>query len=120
MEQEIIDVPSSSAAELESMRRLTHILYGLHTLAWFSGGTFAVIAVIINYIKRGDAPNALIRGHHDYQIRTFWWTVAWLVITAPLWLLFIAPGWVAYSVIFLWYLYRFLKGWWRFAENKPV
>ena len=35
-------------------RTVMHVLYGLHTVAWASMGTLAVIALIINYIKRGD------------------------------------------------------------------
>jgi uncharacterized membrane protein len=27
---------------------------------------------------------------------------------------------VAWSLIGLWYLYRYIKGWWRFAENRPM
>lgn len=120
MSNEVIDVKATSAEDEQNARRLMHVLYGLHTLAWFSGGTFAVIAVILNYIKRDDDPNEFIRGHHNYQIRTFWWTIAWCVIAAPLWLLLVVPGMVAYSIIFLWYLYRFLKGWLRFTDNKPA
>ena len=100
-------------------RLVMQILYGLHTLAWFSGGTMAVVAVIINHIRRADEPDALYREHHRYMIATFWWTLAWLVLLAPLWLLFIVPGWAAYFVVLLWYLYRCIKGWLRFNAGRP-
>lgn len=99
-------------------RTLMHILYGLHTLAWFSLGTLAVIALIVNYIKRGDELDALYLSHHNYMIRTFWWTMLWLVLTSPLFLLFILPGIAAWTIVGLGYLYRCLKGWWRFNENR--
>ena len=63
-----------------SDRTIMHVLYGLHTLAWFSGGVFAVIALIINYLRRADESDPLYIGHHSYMIRTFWWTLAWLVL----------------------------------------
>ena len=100
-------------------RLLMHVLYGLHTLAWFSGGMLAVVALIINYIRRTDDPDPLYQAHHRYMSSTFWWTVLWLLVLAPLWLLFIVPGWLAYLAVLLWYLYRCLKGWLRFRDNRP-
>lgn len=99
-------------------RMVMQILYGLHTLAWFSGGTFAVVALIINYIRRADELDAHYREHHSYMIVTFWWTLVWLVLLAPLWLLFILPGSIAYFVVLLWYLYRCIKGWLRFNAGR--
>ena len=31
-------------------RTVMHVLYGLHTFAWFSAGMLAVIAVVLNYV----------------------------------------------------------------------
>ena len=102
-------------------RLVMQILYGLHTLAWFSGGTLAVVALVVNYIRRADERDALWRAHHSYMIATFWWTLLWLVLLAPLWLLFIFPGWIAYFGVLLWYLFRCVKGWLRFnGERLPV
>ena len=70
-------------------RVVMHILYGMHTIAWASMGTFAVIALIVNYIKRADEQDPLYLSHHSYMISTFWWTILWLVVTSPLWLLII-------------------------------
>lgn len=100
-------------------RTLMHILYGLHTVAWASMGTLAVIALILNYVKRSDESDAVYVSHHNYMIATFWWTVLWLVVTSPLWLLFFFPGAIAYAIIGLWYLYRCLRGWLRFANGRP-
>lgn len=105
-------------AKTSGDRTIMHIVYGMHTVAWASLGTLAVIALIINYIRRGDELDPTWREHHSYMIRTFWWTLLWLVVTSPLWLLFVFPGWAAYTVIGLWYLYRCIKGWMRFASHK--
>jgi uncharacterized membrane protein len=100
-------------------RAVMHVLYGLHTLAWLSMGVFAVIALIANYIKRADEHDAVYSSHHNYMIATFWWTVLWLALAAPLWLLLFFPGAVAYTIIGLWYLYRCLRGWLRFSDGRP-
>jgi uncharacterized membrane protein len=105
-------------AKTDGDRTVMHVLYGLHTLAWFSAGTFAVIAVFINYLRRADEADPLYVDHHTYMIRTFWWTLLWLVLLSPLWLLFFIPGAVAYSIVWLWYLYRCIRGWMRFSGNR--
>jgi uncharacterized membrane protein len=101
-------------------RTIMHVLYGLHTLAWFSGGIFAVIALIINYVRRADESDALYIDHHNYMIATFWWTLLWLVVLSPLWLLLVLPGAIAYGIVWLWYLYRCIRGWLRFDSNRPT
>lgn len=112
--------PGSSSAQAQGPRLLTHVLYALHTLSWFSLGVFSVIAMFINYIKRDDLPNNFYLSHFRWQSRSFWYTLAALVLTLPLWLLFVFPGWAAWTVIGFWYLYRFVHGWWAFAENRPM
>lgn len=99
-------------------RTLMHILYGLHTVAWASAGALAVIALILNYVKRSDEHDAVYVSHHNYMIGTFWWTLLWLAVTSPLWI-FVIPGWIAWTIIGLWYLYRCLRGWMLFAKGRP-
>jgi uncharacterized membrane protein len=99
-------------------RTVMHILYGMHTIAWASMGTLAVIALIVNYIKRSDEPDLIFAAHHTYMINTFWWTILWLVVSSPLYLLLVLPGALAWTVIGLWYLYRCIKGWLRFNDNR--
>lgn len=98
-------------------RAIMHVLYGLHTVAWLSLGTLAVIALVANYIKRGDESDPLYLAHHNYMIATFWWTVLWLVVTLPLYLLIFWPGALAHTIVGLWYLYRCIRGWLRFAKG---
>lgn len=123
MNPDVIDVPGpyrSNDLERQNLRLLTHVLYGLHTASWFSAGLFSVIAMVINYAKRPDLPDAFFRSHFRWQARTFWFTLLWLVLTMPLFLLFWIPGVVAWAVIGFWYLYRFLRGWWNFAEDRAM
>jgi uncharacterized membrane protein len=105
-------------AKTSGDRSVMHVLYGLHTVAWASLGSLAVIALIVNYIKRGDETEPVYLRHHNYMIATFWWTVLWLTLTSPLWFFFVLPGLVAWSIVGLWYLYRCLRGWLRFADNR--
>ena len=109
---------ATTPVHTDNDRTVMHVLYGLHTVAWASAGMLAVIALVVNYIKRGEEVDPLYNAHHNYMIRTFWWTIFWLVLCSPLWLLFLLPGMAAYTVIGLWYLYRCIKGWLRFTDNR--
>ena len=109
---------ATTPVHTDNDRTVMRGLYGLHTVAWASAGMLAVIALVVNYIKRGEEVDPLYNAHHNYMIRTFWWTIFWLVLCSPLWLLFLLPGMAAYTVIGLWYLYRCVKGWMRFTDNR--
>ncbi len=113
-------IPQGQAQPHQGLRTLTHVLYALHTLSWISVGSLSVVAMIINYIKRPDLPDDFFRSHFRWQSRSFWFTFLWLALTLPLWLFFIVPGWAAWALIGLWYLYRFLRGWWVFTENRAM
>ena len=102
------------------LRLVTHVMYGLHTLSWLSGGLFAVVAVVINFVKRNEVPDAFYASHFRWQWRSFWFTLLWLVVTAPLWLIFVFPGYAAWFIVGIWYLYRFIRGWWAFVERRPM
>jgi uncharacterized membrane protein len=111
--------PAPASNERSNLTLLMHIMYGLHTASWFSGGVFSVIAIILNYAKRADLPDEFFRSHFRWQARSFWFTLLWLVIAAPLWTL-LWPGAFAYSIVGLWYLYRFVRGWWSFTEGRAM
>ena len=99
-------------------RSTMHVLYALHTLAPFTMWALSIVAVIVNYVKRSDENDALYARHHGYMIRSFWWALLWLVLTSPLFLVFWIPGALAWTIIAIWYLYRYIKGWLRFNDNK--
>ena len=94
-----IVIPGTQASQRSELHLLTHVLYGLHTLSWFSAGAFSVIAMIVNAVKRPDLPDDFYRSHFRWQARSFWFTVLWLALTSPLWAFFVFPGWVAWSLI---------------------
>ena len=64
----------------DSNRTLTLILYILYIVAIFSGGLLAVIALIINYVKRSDVRGSIFESHFTWQIRSFWWYLFWNIV----------------------------------------
>jgi uncharacterized membrane protein len=105
-------------AKTPADRTVMHVLYALHTLAPFTMWTLAIVAVIVNYVKRGDESYPLYARHHSYMIATFWWALLWLLLTSPLYLLLLLPGVIAWVLVGAWYLYRYLRGWLRFNDNQ--
>ena len=44
--------------------------------------------------------------------------LSWLVLSLPLFFLYVLPGLLTYAVVGVWHLYRSLKGWMRFADRR--
>jgi uncharacterized membrane protein len=92
----------------------------------FIFGWPSIIAVIINYVKRGDARGTWLDSHFSWQIRTFWWAVLWsaLVFFAglPLTLVIIGFGvWaIGFFILGVWAIYRIAKGWMSLNDRRPV
>lgn len=61
-------------------RTLTLILYILYIVAIFTGGLLAVIALVINYVKRSSVRGTIFESHFTWQIRTFWWYLIWNIV----------------------------------------
>ena len=99
-------------------RSMMHLLYGLHTVAPFTLWSLSIVALIVNYVKRSDELDALYASHHNYMIATFWWSLLWLALSFPLWFLLFFPGAIAWTIVGAWYVYRCVRGWLRFNDNR--
>jgi uncharacterized membrane protein len=127
-----------SATE-DSLLRTTHIVYALHAIGLALGafgaasvlGSFlfgwpSIIAVIINYVKRGDARGTWLESHFTWQIRTFWYALLWAVVVAlisiPLAVVIVGFGtWiVGMFVLGVWAVYRIARGWLRLNKREPM
>jgi len=96
---------------------LTHIIYGLYALGvivWF----LPIIAVIIDYVKIDDLHGSWLESHLKWQIQTFWITAIFLVVGGVL--TFVGIGFIILFILFIWYLYRIIKGWIRLSDGLPV
>ena len=136
-DQEIIvpaDGPVVPSAP-EDRVRLTHVMYALHGFSALMGlvssaavvtafltGWPSIIAVVINYVKRGDVRGTLLESHFRWQLRTFWFAVLWVlaafalaitIIGIPLaWLIVVGTG--------LWVIYRIARGWLALSDGRPI
>lgn len=119
---------------------VANIVYGLHTVSILAGlltagativGAFifsapSILAVILNYIFRGDARGTYLETHFSWQIRTFWFALLWLVLTYLIGmpLAFLGVGFliliVGLLVLGIWVAYRIIYGWVRLARRDAV
>jgi uncharacterized membrane protein len=120
---------------LPSAVTVAHVVYALHTLAIvvgvagaativgsFVGSVPSIIAVILNYVKRGDARGTWVESHYRWQIRTFWFALLWFVIG---WVLIftivgIVIGWPILVVLTAWLIYRIARGWLALRDRRPM
>ena len=79
-----------------------------------------IIALVIDLVKRGDAENTWQASHFSWRIRTVLWAGLLYLLTAPLWLFFLVPGWIAWTLISIWFLYRIVLGMVRMNANRAV
>ncbi|SRR5690625_1656124 len=111
--------PEPVSPNKPSLKQITHIIYGLMALGVLSFGFFSVAtiaAVVIAYIKRGDASGTVYAAHFDWLLATFWWSLLWLALSALGTLLFI--GWVTGLIVVIWMVYRIAKGWLALLELR--
>ncbi len=84
------------------------------------GPVLLVVALVIDLVKRGDAVGTWQASHFRWRIRTVIIAGALYLVTAPLWLLFLLPGWLAWLAISIWFLYRIVSGMVRMNKGLPM
>jgi uncharacterized membrane protein len=118
---------------------LTHVIYGLHTLSIAIGivsstlvitaflfGIPSILAVILNYVKRGDVRDTWLDSHFRWQIRTFWIALALIVgislVFGPLSLVLVGLPFLigGYALTTLWVTYRVARGWLALRDSRPM
>ena len=104
---------------LQSLRTLALVTYLLYAFSALVGIT-AIVAIIINYVKRDDARGTIYESHFTWQIRTFWWGLAWALLGfITVWILI---GFAILLANSIWLIYRVVRGFlaWNDGKAMPV
>lgn len=115
---------NGSFENLQALNTVGTISYVLHLIvavgALIPGGQFGpvllIAALVLDMVKRDDAQGTWHASHFRWRIRTVLIAGLLYLVTAPLWLLFIVPGYVAWTIISIWFVYRIVIGF--VAMNK--
>ena len=128
-----VDTPV--AAPRHSLVTLTHVLYALHGFSALMGvltpafivtsflaGWPSIIAVIINFVKRDDVRGSYLESHFNWQLRTFWYALLWVIVAFLLVMTLIGIIIAVPLAIGLgiWVLYRIARGWLALIDHKPI
>jgi uncharacterized membrane protein len=127
--------PQSNAEPMPSVLTVAHIVYALHTFAIIVGivgaatviGSFvgslpSLVAVLLNYVKRGEARGTWAASHYRWQIRTFWFALLWALIGWALVITIVGAvvGVPILIALTLWLIYRIGRGWLRLRDRRPM
>ncbi|RDI13765.1 MULTISPECIES: hypothetical protein [Comamonas] len=127
-DRDIIDVNSSSSAEVEGLKAWGWVSYLLHLIvavaAVLPGAQVSVllllIAVVIDLVKRDDARGTWQESHFSWRLRSVLWAIVLYAVTFPfflLGLLIFNPAWVLISI---WFLYRIVSGMIAMNKNRAI
>jgi uncharacterized membrane protein len=126
--------PPAAASEVVTW---AHVVYALHAFSLLTGiigtatvvGAFltgwpSIIAVILNYIKQGDARGTWVESHFRWQIRTFWYGLLWVGLC----MLFIVGtlgigiliAWLPLAIVTIWFIYRVARGWLALRDGQAM
>ena len=113
---------------LSSLKTVGHISYLLHLIvavaAVMPGAqasiALLIVAFIIDVVKKDSAVGTWQESHFSWRIRTVLWAAGLYLVTAPLWFLLLLPGWLAWTAISIWFLYRIVRGWMNLNANLPM
>ena len=118
-----------------SLVQLTHVIYALHAAAVVIGvtssasvaggfvfGLPSLLAVFLNWLKRGEVRGTWLDSHFAWQIRTFWFTLLWLVVYGLLIITIIGIpiAWILIVLLGIWVGYRVIRGWIALSGARPV
>ena len=113
-----LSLDQAQLQRLQSLNTVGTISYVLHLIVAVSalipggqlGPLLLMVALILDLLKRSEAVGTWHASHFSWRIRTVVIAALLYLVTAPLWFLFILPGWIAWCLISIWFLYRIVSG----------
>lgn len=125
---DVIDMESRDSEKAQSLKSVGWLSYVLHLIVAVGavlpgaqpGIALLVVALVIDLVKRSEAEGTWQASHFSWRIRTVIWAAILYLVTLPLWLLFFLPGWIAWGLISIWFLYRIIKGMVGMNADRPM
>jgi uncharacterized membrane protein len=99
------------------VKKYTYAVYILQALSFVLPVT-AVVGIIINYVKDEDVQGSWLDSHFEWQKKTFWYGLLWIVLGALT--AFILIGYAVMAAVIIWLIYRIAKGWIYLVDGKEL
>jgi uncharacterized membrane protein len=125
---DVIDVVSKGEERAQALKSVGWLSYVLHLIVAVgaivpgaqAGALLLVVALVIDLVKRPEAEDTWQATHFSWRIRSVIFAGLLYLLTAPLFLLFIMPGVLAWLLVSIWFLYRIVKGMVAMNANQAV
>lgn len=105
--------PATPATTQRNWAVAVYVLYLVSSIT----GITAIIGVIMAHIKVNES-DPVWRSHFAFQIRTFWWSLLFFLISFLL--VFIVIGIPLLVLVGLWFLVRCIVGLIRASDGRPI
>ena len=124
----VIDTVVLDPQREQSLRTVGLISYLLHTIVAVcavvpgvqASIALLLVAVVIDLVKRDDAMGSWQASHFSWRLKSVLFAGVAYLLTAPLFLLLFVPGWIAWAVISIWFLYRIVRGWTAMNAGREI
>lgn len=103
---------SDNEQNSQNTAKIVYLLFLANIIIQFLG----IIGVVVAYVNKSDAP-AWLQSHYQFQIRTFWIGLLYLVIGILLATVFI--GWLIILFWVVWVVIRCVKGIKYLDQHQP-
>ncbi len=112
-----VDANQVTNEQVESAKKATKLTYIVMAVGLLIWPAF-IAAVIMAYIKKDDVKGTWCESHMRWVIRTFWFSAMYSLIGFIL--AFVVVGYFVLLANFIWTIYRVVKGFMRFNDNKEM
>jgi uncharacterized membrane protein len=109
--------PMQAAQDTDSSRTMAIVVYGLFLSTWVGFAIGPLIGLILAYVKRGESRGSIYESHYSNAIEVFWVSLVMMILgILTLW---IGVGVLICIGLFVWYLFRIVKGLVRAIDARP-
>ena len=122
---DVIEVVTDDQRQLKTIGHISYFLHAIVAVGAVLPGVqgsvlLLLVAFALDMWKRDAARGSWQESHFSWRIRSVLWAGGLYLVTAPLWVLLLVPGWIAWALISLWFLYRIARGWLNLSSNTAM
>ncbi len=125
---DVIDVVAVDSKKAQGLKTVGWVSYLLHLVVAVgaiipgaqAGAVLLIVALVIDLVKKDEAAGTWQASHFSWRIRSVLIAGLLYVLTAPLFLLLLVPGYLAWMAVSIWFLYRIVRGMVAMNANRAV
>ena len=125
---DVIDLVTTDGERAQSLKTFGWVSYVLHLVVAVGavipgaqpGLALLLVALVLDLVKKDEAAGTWQASHFSWRIRSVLTAGLLYLLTAPLFLLLIIPGMIAWTLVSVWFLYRIVRGMVAMNGNRAV